>query len=239
MKKNKFLKLASGLLVLCLLTTCVISTTFAKYTTSGSANDTARVAKWGVEITQLVESDEKAFATEYDNGTDVTVQSSTTDKLVAPGTDGTLVQFKITGTPEVAYGLDFNFTSTDVVLAAGTYKDWTTADATDTFTATEYHPVKFTVNKNGTDVKTDISLAALETYILGLDATYDANDPIDDTYIITWEWTYNVDAAADKADTLLGNIAADKATYGAGMTEGTDYNLTIDFALTITATQID
>ena len=50
MKKNRFIKLASGLLVLCLMTTCVIGATLAKYTTAGSGADTARVAKWGVTV---------------------------------------------------------------------------------------------------------------------------------------------------------------------------------------------
>ncbi len=50
MKKNKMLRMASALLVLTLLTTCIIGGTFAKYTTSGTATDTARVAKWGVKV---------------------------------------------------------------------------------------------------------------------------------------------------------------------------------------------
>ena len=62
MKKNRFIKLASGLLVLCLMTTCVIGATLAKYTTAGSGADTARVAKWGVTISAVTNS---AFATEY------------------------------------------------------------------------------------------------------------------------------------------------------------------------------
>ena len=50
MKKNRMLRTASALLVLTLLTTSTIGGTFAKYVTSGRATDTARVAKWGVEI---------------------------------------------------------------------------------------------------------------------------------------------------------------------------------------------
>lgn len=49
MKKNKAMRLASALMVLTLLTTCVISSTFAKYTTSANGEDSARVAKWGFE----------------------------------------------------------------------------------------------------------------------------------------------------------------------------------------------
>ena len=47
MKKNNAMRLASVLLVLTLLTTCVISGTFAKYTTSTTGGDKARVAYWG------------------------------------------------------------------------------------------------------------------------------------------------------------------------------------------------
>ena len=51
--KNRFLRLASGLFVLCLITTSVISGTYAKYVTGDNGNDTARVAKWGVEISRV------------------------------------------------------------------------------------------------------------------------------------------------------------------------------------------
>ena len=59
MKKNKFMRLASVMLMLCLITTCAISGTFAKYTTSATATDTARVAKWGVKV---VVTGKEAFA---------------------------------------------------------------------------------------------------------------------------------------------------------------------------------
>ena len=61
MKKNRFIKLASGLLVLCLMTTCVIGATLAKYTTATDTQDSARVAKWGVRISAAANS---AFKTE-------------------------------------------------------------------------------------------------------------------------------------------------------------------------------
>ena len=50
MKKNKMMRLASAVLVCTLLTTSVISGTFAKYTSTSSASDNARVAKWGVTL---------------------------------------------------------------------------------------------------------------------------------------------------------------------------------------------
>lgn len=51
MKKNKTMRAASALLVAALLSTSIISGTFAKYTTGASAQDSARVAKWGVVVT--------------------------------------------------------------------------------------------------------------------------------------------------------------------------------------------
>ena len=50
MKKNIMMRLSALLLVAVLLTTCVISGTFAKYVTTGTATDSARVAKWGVTV---------------------------------------------------------------------------------------------------------------------------------------------------------------------------------------------
>ena len=50
MKKNVLMRFASGALVITMLTTCVISGTFAKYITDDSAHDKARVAKWGITL---------------------------------------------------------------------------------------------------------------------------------------------------------------------------------------------
>ena len=50
-KSNKMLMMiVSILLTLVLITTSVLSGTLAKYTTSTSSSDRARVAKWGVVI---------------------------------------------------------------------------------------------------------------------------------------------------------------------------------------------
>ena len=52
--KNKFFKVASLMIMLCLISTCAIGTTFAKYVTGDTATDSARVAKWGVRLTMHV-----------------------------------------------------------------------------------------------------------------------------------------------------------------------------------------
>lgn len=131
MKKNRTLKLASGLLILCLITTCAISTTLAKYTTGDTASDTARVAKWGVEIsttgTLFSNAYTDAFA-EADNNVATVLKSGVADafsKVVAPGTKNEVgVQFKLHGQPEVDFKVIANNNSVpakDIFLGAGTW----------------------------------------------------------------------------------------------------------------------
>lgn len=133
MKKNKMMRIASILLVATLITVCAISGTFAKYVSGGSAADTARVAKWGVKV----EASGNLFAKNYLLGTDaanrnkptastddtkISVESSNTDLLVAPGTqsaDGMVLS--LTGTPEVDARIKLTIKAKDVSLAKGYY----------------------------------------------------------------------------------------------------------------------
>lgn len=115
MKGSKLPKLAALLLVLTLATTCFVSGTFAKYVSEGEGKDAARVAKWGVKV----EITGDGFKTTYGkdevnaNVDGPTVVSSTTEKVVAPGTSGTFGGISITGKPEVAVKIE---TTADVKL---------------------------------------------------------------------------------------------------------------------------
>ena len=99
MATNKAMRLGSAMLVLALITTCAIATTFAKYTTSATGNDTARVAYWGWTNTSgylSSSADLNLFATSYakDDTTATsanTVLSSNSQNVVAPGTEGKVV----------------------------------------------------------------------------------------------------------------------------------------------------
>ena len=243
MKKNRFVKLASGLLVLCLMTTCVIGATLAKYTTAKNTQDSARVAKWGVRITAAANS---AFATEYNKqdagytGT-LSVKSSSSEKVVAPGTSGSAAQFSISGTPEVAVRLSFALTVVnEVKLTAGTY---TNTDGATVTLAGDYMPVKFTLSDGSTD---------LATGTLGQIADYLNTHPVDyapgtnlsttvPTYTLSWAWAFNVSTDADKADTILGDLAAGVTGIKKGSSDiaASDYSTEVSYTLTITATQID
>lgn len=134
MKKNKALRAASALLVLTLLTTSIIGGTFAKYTTSDSAADTARVAEWGVTLQvsgnlygkaytagNLEASKPVAWKSESETGQSVIsagVSAVAADNLLAPGTqsDAGPFEFKLTGTPEVASQTKVKITTQNIFL---------------------------------------------------------------------------------------------------------------------------
>lgn len=120
-----------------LVTTCIIGATFAKYTTTGSATDTARVAKWGVTITTSGSLYSDAYAnknaangnlpadwTDSSSADAITVLSGTkANNIVAPGTKsyGDGLSFGITGMPEVAVDVATIITAEDIYLKEGTY----------------------------------------------------------------------------------------------------------------------
>ena len=271
MKKRTMTKLIGLLACLCLITSCFVGSTLAKYVVGASASDTARVAKFGVDVT----ASGSLFSTTYLDstgsnlpgaGATVTVESSDTAKVVAPGTQNTAgLSFSVSGTPEVDVQVTFAASSTaDIMLAATTgganagYADLTTGDnATDVFAlASEYHPVKFTLNDGSTNVVNGGTLNDVVSYLntnYGT-ATYQANQSLATSipnFTLSWTWDYYVDAATDKADTFLGDLAAGLASAKkttdntanpitwTALTDNTDYDLDINLTLTITVTQVD
>lgn len=243
MRKNRMMRAASALSIAVLLSTSMISGTFAKYVTVGSGTAIARVAHWGVEIGGM---ESTLFMNQYgkDSQTPVDYTVASANTVVAPGTaNATGVTFSLTGTPEVAVKVAFAVTNsdatgepTDVFLPVGTYSDWTTAAANDTFTATAYNPVVFTLkDSQGTELASG-KLADIESYLEGKSDDYPAGTDLttvlggNGTYTLTWAWDF---AGNDQADTLLGNLASGKQASINGASTA------IDFAISISATQID
>ena len=236
MKKNKMMRIASVLLVAVLLSTCAISGTFAKYVTTGTASDVARVAKWGVTISGKVGGDNEMFTDSYvgvDSST-ITVQASPAgNAIVAPGTQGTLTAFDIAGQPEVAvvvtYVANLELEGWDVMW------DWDNSSETDK-TSGFYCPIVFTVKANGTtttiqmdETKTTAELLekAVEDAIVNATATYNTNENlsnVEDDLEVSWKWNYE---GEDGKDTLLGDAAAN------------GHAATIDLKVDVTITQVD
>ena len=131
MKRAKLLVL---MLTLCMITSCLVGTTVARFVTADSTRDTAQASKWGVVL--AVSGD--LFGTNYLNAangnvaaegdTNVTVRSSSVSALdasflnvVAPGTQGAGIKLSLSGTPEVAVVQSLEVTSQSIYLAKGIY----------------------------------------------------------------------------------------------------------------------
>lgn len=184
MKKNNVMRIASALLVAVLLTTCAISGTFAKYTTSFSGNSAARVAKWGFTDPTNVTFD--LFADTYNDGA---IASQGGDNVIAPGASGgfeiTLIEDDDVRETEVAYHFDVTITKSD--------------DTDDELLA------KLVWKLDGQKVGTNGTFAELQTALDNLDGDYlPGQAPNVTTIDISWEWVFEVDSATDDDDTDLG-----------------------------------
>ena len=212
------MRAASGLLVAVLLSTCAISGTFAKYTTSADGSDSARVAKWGFQPTTINLDDL------FKNAYDTTVNSST--DVIAPGTTGsTTFGFTYGGdgaaaAPEVAYTFNVSTDGSSCDqsiqnnanilwnLDGGQWGTWT-----DLLTSIE------ALEGNQTEYGPNTLPAAF-------------NNPGNNNHTVSWKWIFDEKASNiengtvnnDVTDTVMGN--ADKLGE-------------VKLKITITATQID
>ncbi len=239
MKKTRLL---AFLLTACLATTCFLSGTVAKYSTTGAVTDAARVAKWGVTIA-ADEDNDTLFDSSYNNANSVvTVQTTELNtKVVAPGT-GDSVTMELSGQPEVAVKVTLDVSGNDIKLPAKNgYKDYTSTNSAGTFDlAADYYPVVFTLTKydNGTPtvIKTG-TLAQINAYLADTDENSEnGNTPWVDEYAVnkdlgqvsyTLSWTWVFETNNDAADTYLGNVIAGTATDSTAVTETGNVTLTV------------
>ncbi len=211
MRKNKMMRTASGLLVATLLTTSVISGTFAKYTTEAIGSDSARVAKWGFEDTTSLTLDD-LFIKAYD-----TTVNSTAD-VIAPGTTNSATfafKYNEAGTaPEVAYTFHVSTQGSACAddIKANTNIQWK-LDSGEWGTWDQLMTAIEALDGNKTGDRYEAG--ELPT---GFDTTA--------THTVSWQWVFYENEAADKADTAMGNKA---------MAELDEVTLKI----TVNATQID
>lgn len=233
MKKTKLMRAALLLLVLTLITSCFVGGTFAKYTTSETGKDTARVAKWGVKIT----ANGATFAEAYDADTKNVVDAITnskiaksvvsagtdagTDKVIAPGTKGDMVKMTITGKPEVAVRVDY--------AADFKVENWTVD-------GNFYCPLQITVGSTTIDGATFTDKGRFEDTVKELIRTYGksyaAGTDLSTAGVtapsVSWAWPFE----NTNTDTGVKNNDKDTALGDAG-------NATISLAITTTVTQIN
>lgn len=208
MKRIKTMRIAAVLLVFVLLTTCVVSGTFAKYVTSGEATSNVQVAKWGVTVTATGGNNTTTvFDTDDSAEEDVyTIEGINEHIVLAPGTKVDLFSFTISGKPEVAFKLRYSINQFD-----GT--EWKIGDEF-------YCPLKFTLTLGSTSEVIDTtecsSLADISEKIKAKIAVFNtANEKIgpnlavdlstkDLNLKLSVEWPFVGD---DIKDTQLGNIS--------------------------------
>lgn len=100
MKRNGMMKLAIFLLIVVALSFSTISGTFAKYASSYTKSDSARVAKWDIKLNGEAWSDSVAFNLFTYTDTNVDVDGDGTEKVIAPGTTGSF-NFSVENDSEV------------------------------------------------------------------------------------------------------------------------------------------
>jgi len=230
------MRLASVLLVLTLLSTSVISGTFAKYTTSDSSEDSARVAKWGFEATDNAVVLDNLFEKSYGTsgpGDGKYVLSANEDNVIAPGTKN-----------EVPFTFSYDTSSNTISAPEVDYTFEVTVDTTGSNTTNLDANPNFYWTLDGTTYDT---LDALKTAIEALDgnkpnnryeagklpeAFYGTSAEGAKSHTIGWEWKFENDADVpaddftdeDEFDTAMGNADSLENIY---------------IKITITATQIN
>ena len=214
-KKNYTMRIAAGVMTAALLSTCAISSTFAKYTSKSPGTPTARVAKWdiwvGGETTMNKTFTFDLYSTLYDttaNNAETEVKTDDDVKRIAPGTQGSFA-VKITNQSEVKAKYTVSF-------AIGYTVDTANTETVKIVTI----PLQF--SKDRSDWKTSIAalnIADTDAVELGMtDSDKSA------TYTVYWKWDYEdaTDSSRDENDTILGTAGAE-----------------IQITATVTATQVD
>lgn len=154
-KRNRILMaVISTLLALTLLSSCLVSSTLAKFVKKNEVTTSVGVKQWGLTITPG--SDLAANYSVSSNGT-VTVKATTSgDKVIAPGTRGALAYFEVSGSTDVAYNVDFNG---DISIGEGYFKTKGLL-IDEKGEAIDYFPIaiyicRYDLNENGTLKKTE------------------------------------------------------------------------------------
>ena len=111
-KRNWIFKIASALMMACLLTTCVISGTFAKFTSTASGSTTVKVATW--DFTLNGKSASETFVIDLEDTVDTNggaMDSEVASDVIAPGTKGSF-SIELVNESQVAAECKVTFTAT-------------------------------------------------------------------------------------------------------------------------------
>lgn len=188
-------KAAAFLLILCLVSTVMISGTYAKYTSTYAGEDTALVAKWNIVATGggIGIADGATVDLDLFKHSDANVATSTGGMyIIAPGVQGQFtLEFKNNSDVAAKIGFVIAKTGTDV-------------------------PITFSLNSDFSNPKTtigDLQKALNEDLEL---ADLDMGESVSKT--VYWKWAFT---GNDSGDTALGKASAaagSRTTYGLTVT---------------------
>lgn len=192
MGKNKTMKMILITLLIAMIALVLVSGTYAKYTSSASGSDTARVAKWSFNVGEndIVAKDTFTFdlfktITDTDEKTETDVVSANADKVIAPGTSGSFdLVLENKSETSAKYGITYTVTNTASI------------------------PVQFSVNgKDWTDNLANVVESDTDTKLAANNGTK--------TITIQWKWAYDGD---DTTDVNLGKVGTAKLIVQADVT---------------------
>jgi len=254
-RKNWVVRIMSITLLFTLISACLMSGTLAKYTTGSDtkAGDTARVAKWGVDIKgsgmELFKSSylpdvEYDPANDDSDYADYTVASiNFADNLVAPGTrydDAAFVE--ISGEPEVACEIAFDFGTLKNAKALEEYdpiiwywdingdKQFGKFEDLEEVLKDERDPVQVAPNTDLSELfNGDFGFSIGWAWLFEKDDYDDFVEELGDDYTPVTGFVFKQD---DKLDTELGDAVANATSANLA-----DFEISIPYGVTIT--QID
>lgn len=181
-KTNLLSKVNKSLFALVLISCCMISGTLAKYITTVSASDRARVAKFDVATSIDKEKSLLLFDTllDTDGSPETDVKSLNKDKVIAPGTQGSF-DVEINNKSEVSIDYELQIFCTNL----------------------KFIPIEFSVDKqNWKSVSVIKPLTVKNTILLG--------ETTQETVTIYWRWEFergknSIEKGVNNAfDTVLG-----------------------------------
>ena len=159
----------SVLLVLCCATMCFVGGTFAKYTSTISATDSVRVAKWDISATDTLDGAfTKTNAAEVDlfkTYTDANVDVNGLDDasfVIAPGTTGTIT-FDLANNSEV----------------------------------NAQYTIDYTVDEDGVPLQWKVGDGEWAEDLADVTAAVAINMGAEETITISWKWVFDGDDALD------------------------------------------
>jgi hypothetical protein len=222
--KNTF-RVAALLLVACLISSVMLSGTFAKYTSEYAGKDTALVARWNLTSNTVAEATAADISLPiWDHGYASNIYATDgTNYLIAPGIEGSFV-VDFTYDADVDAELIFNFTK------SGNYdSDDAGADANEAVPV----PIQYSIDGfntiyydlddledaiigTATTDSTSTITGAGGTYIITDTATAfdeDPTGPISINQTVSWRWPYNVSQHNGVTATDEG-VAADRTDAG-------------------------